>query len=143
MKKRLLSFAMAASMLFGSAAMLPDGVFSESTSITASAADTATSGKCGKNVSWSLNSNGVLTISGTGEMYDYFYYEDEKRSPFSGNDNIKSLVIKNGVTSVGEWAFYGCKNLKGITIPDSITSIGKWAFINTLWLEEQRKKILW
>ena len=131
MKKRLLSLVMAAAMLFGSAAMLPDGVFSESTSITASAADTATSGKCGENVSWSLDSNGVLTISGTGEMRSY----SVGYSPFSGNDSIKSVVIKNGVTSIGEWVFQPCKNLKSITIPDSVTSIGRYAFCGCKSLE--------
>ena len=70
MKKRLLSAVLALCMVFGSAAALPEGVFSESTSITASAVSTATSGKCGENVKWSLK-NGVLTISGTGKMTDY------------------------------------------------------------------------
>ena len=93
--KKLLSVALAVCMTFGSAAMLPEGVFSESTSITASAASTATSGKCGENVKWSLK-YGVLTISGTGEMYYNFKYES---SPFFERTDIKSVVIQSGVTS--------------------------------------------
>ena len=129
LKKRILSLTLSICLVFGTASALPNNVFVDSTAVTASA-ETATSGKCGENVSWSLDSKGVLTISGTGEMYDYYDYEDEERSPFSGNDNIKSVVIKNGVTSIGSSAFYDCTSLKSVSIPDSVTSIGDCAFEN-------------
>ncbi|MBQ3936334.1 MAG: hypothetical protein II722_04680, partial [Ruminococcus sp.] len=70
MKKKVLSGLLALALVFGSAAALPEGVFEISSNITASAVSTATSGKCGENVSWKLK-DGVLTISGTGEMTDY------------------------------------------------------------------------
>ena len=81
---------------------------------------TVQTGKCGENVTYSLNtSTGVLTISGTGEMTD---------SPFSQNSNIKSVIIENGVTSIATSAFSGCTSLTSVTIPNSVTSIGDYAF---------------
>ena len=81
---------------------------------------TVQTGKCGENVTYSLNtSTGVLTISGTGEMTD---------SPFSQNSNIKSVIIENGVTSIATSAFSGCTSLTSVTIPNSVTSIGDNAF---------------
>ena len=80
-------------------------------------------GSCGDNVTYSLDtSTGVLTISGTGEMTD---------SPFRQNFNfniIKSVIIKNGVTSISDYAFYSCSSLASVTIPNSVTNIGDGAF---------------
>ena len=115
--------AMALCLVLGSAAALPKNAFVDNTNITASAANTATSGKCGENVSWSLK-DGVLTISGTGKMNDYV----SKSSPFYDRNDIKSVEIKSGVTSIGNWAFTDCRGLTKITIPSSVTSIGNDAF---------------
>ena len=80
-------------------------------------------GSCGDNVTYSLDtSTGVLTISGTGEMTD---------SPFRQNFNfniIKSVIIKNGVTSISDYAFADCSSLASVTIPNSVTNIGDGAF---------------
>ena len=82
-------------------------------------------GKCGTNVTYSLDTEtGVLTISGTGYMKDY----SGKNSPFYYNSSVKSVIIENGVTSIGNQAFYGCASLTSITIPNSVTSIGSYAF---------------
>ena len=76
------------------------------------------SGTCGKFLKWNLK-DGTLTISGSGEMTDY-----------NGNDlpwdtgAVKELVIEDGVTSIGDWAFFWCTSLTSVTIPDSVTSIG-------------------
>ncbi len=123
MKKKLLAAALALCMVFGSAAALPEGVFEASSSITASAASTATSGKCGENVKWSLK-NGVLTISGSGAMYDYSH----SGSPLEQRSDITSVVIKSGVTSISGRMFFGCEKIKSISLSNSITSIGKSAF---------------
>ena len=144
------------------------------------AADIVDSGTCGTNLSWTLDSDGVLTISGTGPMdnycstsvshnyhyvyepvdypdedegeydlYDYWsdeYYGDDDEhyddcyycdyvitttstrayGPFSAKD-ISSVVICDGVTSIGAGAFNGC-SLTSITIPLSVTKIGEYAF---------------
>ena len=88
------------------------------------AADTVQSGTTGE-CTWSLDSDGVLTISGNGKMKDY-YWEDV---PSWGN-SITKVVIKDGVTSIGDYAFKDCTSLTSITIPDCVTNIGNSAFGN-------------
>ena len=78
-------------------------------------------GSCGDNVKYSLDTEtGVLTISGTDDMYSC--------GPFYQNTNIKSVIIESGVTSIGNEVFYGCTSLTSVTIPDSVTSIGSYVF---------------
>ena len=89
------------------------------------------SGKCGKNVTYSfVSSTGTLTISGTGNMIDYDYnsYNHNYAPWYNYHSSIKKVVINNGVTSIGEYAFNGCKGLTSVTIPNSVTSIGEYAF---------------
>ena len=81
------------------------------------------------NLTWTLDADGTLTISGTGAMKDYAdYLSDGNRSPVDNNSKIKKVVIEKGVTSIGNYAFSRCWGLKSITIPDGITSIGDHAF---------------
>ena len=81
-------------------------------------------GKCGDNVTYSLDTEtGVLTISGTGDMADYSTY-----SPFDDNNSVESVIIENGVTSIGGGVFEYCTSLISVTIPNSVTSIGDSAF---------------
>ena len=105
----------------------------------------------GESVSWTLDSNGLLTISGTGEMVNsisnryspWYNYEGviEKvvigegvtrigNSAFDGCTALSSIAIPNSVTSIGEDAFSNCTSLTSITIPDSVTGIGYYAFRN-------------
>ena len=118
MKKRLLSFVLAVLMI---ASLLP---------ATALAADVVASGTCGaegdgSNLTWTLDSEGVLTISGTGAMKDYAFYSN--KAPWSYQE-IRSAVIDNGVTSIGDYAFCHCDYLASVIIPNSVTSIGRYAF---------------
>ena len=91
------------------------------------------SGTCGDNLTWVLNaSTGVLTINGSGEMQDSNEYDIIEwliLPPWSKYVNdIKSIHISNGVTTIGSFAFRGCENLTNVIIPDSVTSIGIYAF---------------
>ena len=93
--------------------------------ITASAATTA-SGTCGNNLTWTLDDEGTLTISGTGSMTEYNAYSYPPW--YTYRSFIKSVVIDEGVTSIGTYAFYGCTSLTSIEIPYGVRSIGGSAF---------------
>ncbi len=79
-----------------------------------------TTGEC----TWTLDSDGVLTISGNGKMKDYSFNE---RKPWG--TSITKVVIENGVTSIGNWAFENCFSLTSITILDGVRYIGNCAFL--------------
>lgn len=88
---------------------------------------------CGANLTWEYNTETkVLTISGTGAMSDFDWQTGGMLAPWVKNNNIynylETVVISDGVTSIGEHAFYYCENLKNITIPSSVKSIGMGAF---------------
>ena len=88
-------------------------------------------GKCGYNVNYEFDgATGTLTISGTGEMDDYTAEEIDEdditcTSPFFRNSDIRTIVIEDGVTSIGDFAFLECTNLTEVTMADSVTSIGE------------------
>ena len=80
------------------------------------------SGTCGPNLKWHLTDDGVLTISGKGEMVN-----DSYTYPWSYSD-IKRIIIGDGVTTIGQHAFTDCRSLTSVTIPNSVTTIGGAAF---------------
>ena len=89
------------------------------------ASDAPISGKCGE-VTWNLDSEGTLTISGEGAMIDR---DTGYGGPWdSYTEKIVNVIIENGVTNIGGYAFRDCVNLTSITIPDSVTNIGGYAF---------------
>ena len=101
--------------------------------VAALAAGAVASGTCGENLTWVLDEDGVLTISGEGEMedytYDYDYYNDFSTAPwYSERTKITSVVLEPGVTNVGRCAFYGCSGLTNVSIPEGVTSIYESAF---------------
>ena len=79
-------------------------------------------------VTWDFDeATGTLTISGTGAMANY--YSSSSDRPWADKlSDIKSVVIENGVTSIGSYAFEHCTGLESVTIPNSVTSIGYYAF---------------
>lgn len=115
------------------------------------------SGNCGDNLTWALTDDGILTISGVGEMWEFSeYFNTPWYHEYS--NSISEIVIEEGVTSIGQYAFELCEkvvsitiadgmlrigrsafqetSLKTVTIPDSVTSIGEWAFYDCYDLAE-------
>ena len=90
------------------------------------------SGECGTNLEWVLSDDGVLEISGAGEMSTSIPWKNHK-------SEIKKVVISEGVTSVAREAFRGCDALTEITIGKDVTTIGEIAFYQARALE----KIIW
>ena len=87
-------------------------------------------GTCGENLTWTLDTeSGVLTISGTGAMENYSYHNSDIPW-YSYVNSITSIVISDGVTSIGDWAFQECSSLTSVTISNIVTSIGKYAFLD-------------
>ena len=104
-------------------------------------AESPNTGKCGENLTWELSENGVLTIRGSGRMDDY----EETKTPWNVQ-NVKDVVIENGVTSIGRNAFRGCEGVKEIQLPESVETIGDSAFafctqLKKLWLPQNLTKI--
>ena len=86
----------------------------------------AVNGTCGANLTWDLT-DGVLTISGSGDMTTW---EWEEEIPwYSYHESITSVIIGDGVTSIGYLAFYNCTGLTSVTIPNSVTVIGEISFL--------------
>ena len=84
------------------------------------------SGTCGANLKWHLTNDGVLTITGKGEMYDYsFNYSTPWRYSV-----VKRIIIGDSVTTIGNSAFRDCRTLTSVTIPNSIKTIGDEAFLD-------------
>ena len=79
----------------------------------------AASGRCGDSITWTLDDSGNLTLSGSGEMWNYGIVT----SPFK-DYGIKTVTIGDGITSIGDYAFYSCRGLTELTLPNSVTSIG-------------------
>ena len=84
---------------------------------------------CGQNLKWSYSTEtDVLIISGTGDMYNY---ETTSNPPWHQYcTSITSIVIEDGVTGIGDYAFTDCGNLTSVSIPSGVTSIGEKAFAN-------------
>ena|GEM_PF-3665727 len=82
-------------------------------------------GVCGDNLTWSLDENGVFTISGTGDMHNYV----SSNRPYPSRE-ITAVIITPGVTSIGDYAFRECSILGEVTIPSTVTRIGYGVFYN-------------
>ena len=84
------------------------------------------SGSCGEALTWSLNSAGDLTVSGTGDMASF----TATGAPWAEyRDQVKLVIVGQGVTSIGSSAFQDCKNLELVRLPNTLTALGKAAFL--------------
>ena len=100
----------------------PGIIVDDSEYVLQAAESTESSGKCGDSLFYTLDADNNLTISGTGDMYDY-----DSASPPWGK-NISSATIQEGVTSIGNYAFYFCSALTALQVPSTIKRIGDYAF---------------
>jgi len=83
-------------------------------------------GMCGDNLSWVLDLEGTLTISGTGDMINWRLPED---CPwFNSRYLIKKIILNTGIENIGDYAFYECSNLLDVKIPNGVISIGNNSF---------------
>ena len=88
--------------------------------------DRATSGTCGSNLTWALNGDDTLTISGTGAMTNY---TSSTGTPWEARkSSIKKLVVNSGATTLGDYAFNGCVNLSAVTLPSGLKTVGSYVF---------------
>lgn len=93
------------------------------------------SGTCGKDITWVLEDDYTLVLSGTGVM-NHYMRELKEYAPWSypyvpGNDYSKQIlkvIVGEGITDIGRESFYRCSNLSSITIPNSVLEIGTEAF---------------
>ncbi|MBR6801562.1 MAG: leucine-rich repeat protein [Eubacteriaceae bacterium] len=124
MKKKLISVMLAILIVVS---ILPTQVYAES-------------GNCGENITWTFQ-DGVLTLSGSGEMYDYYanYSDGRTKNPWD-NIQIKAylteIVVGEGITGVGDYAFYSLSNVTKISLPSTLEKIGEFAFCGMKLLEE-------
>lgn len=145
MKKRFVSLLLAISMIFSLMPVSAVTAFAESEN--GGEVTTVDSGYCGadnggENLRWTLDNNGVLTISGSGAMKDYTWDENVRLDWYVRKKDIRSVVLDNRITHIGNYAFDKCTNIEsvrytgytgnaGVALPESVTTIGVNAFSDT------------
>lgn len=91
------------------------------------------SGVCGSDVSWTLSKDGALTLEGNGKTYNY--YSKSSAPWYDEKDEIKEVVIDEGISSIGNQLFRNLNKIEEVEIPESVDTIGKNAFIGCSSLE--------
>lgn len=145
MKKRFVSLLLAISMILSLMPVSAVTAFAESEN--GGEVTTVDSGYCGaddggENLRWTLDNNGVLTISGSGAMKDYTWDENVRLDWYVRKKDIRSVVLDNRITHIGNYAFDKCTNIEsvrytdytgnaGVALPKSVTTIGVHAFSDT------------
>ncbi len=126
MVKRLVSTVLSFLLIMGVFFVAPAATNANAHTLQGAVALTKTqSGTCGENLKWKLDRKGLLTVTGSGDMYDY----DSEYTPWGVfNEEILKVVISDGVKSIGNSAFFDCPSLAEVSISDSVTSIGDSAF---------------
>ena len=126
MKKRILSILLAVLMLLSA---VPLGMVD-----TAYAAALA-SGKCGDSATWTLDSTGTLTISGTGPMYNYSLWDNpwcDIALRSSGiSTRVVNAVVSSGVTTLGAYALSACDSMVSVSLPETLLAVGESCFFSS------------
>ena len=121
---KILSLVLCLTMVLGVFAVVPFSAGAAEADVAETGESSGTTGDC----TWTLDDNGVLTISGNGAMADYVGMYD-KILPIPWGRSITKVIIEDGVTIIGACAFYDCTGLTSVDIPDSVTRIGMFAFL--------------
>lgn len=119
-------------MTAGSGTMLENEASDDKVGVVAA----EVSGKCGENIVWKLDRNGVLSFNGTGPMYDEYseYFDEDHDLTFHMPEwldyakTIRTVVISEGITTICSCAFSGCTWLESVEIPSTVREIGHNAF---------------
>lgn len=84
--------------------------------------------KCGDNLYWNIDDSGTMTITGTGDMWDYYYYMGDRTTAPWFDKKPKKLVVSEGCTSIGASSFSACGSLRSIQLPGTLETISDFAF---------------
>lgn len=124
--------------VFGSTGVISEDILKQYLSTVDNSAESLMNivniGRCGDKLSYTLDKDGLLTISGTGSMWDFdsFYINNGESDValewYGYNSEIRKAVIESGVTDIGDYAFFGCANLEEVVLPASVESIGNTSF---------------
>ena len=136
MKKRILSILLAVLMLLS---VLPLGIvdtaYAAETSGVAAQSYYVAGGQCGDDLTWTLDSSGILTISGTGPMYGYSLFKNPWCDSALRNSGIstrvKNVEISSGVTTLGAYALSACDSMTSVSLPETLLAVGEDCFFSS------------
>ena len=136
MKKRILSILLAALMLLSALPLgMVDTAYAAETSGVAAQSYYVAGGQCGDDLTWTLDSSGTLTISGTGPMYGYSLHKNPWCDSALRNSGIstrvKNVEISSGVTTLGAYALSACDSMVSVSLPETLLAVGESCFFSS------------
>ena len=136
MKKRILSILLAVLMLLSALPLgMVDTAYAAETSGVAAQSYYVAGGQCGDDLTWTLDSSGILTISGTGPMYNYSLWDNpwcDIALRSSGiSTRVVNAVVSSGVTALGERALADCGSMVSVSLPETLLTVGESCFMSS------------
>ena len=136
MKKRILSILLAALMLLSAVPLgMVDTACAAETSGVAAQSYYVAGGQCGDDLTWTLDSSGILTISGTGPMYGYSLFKNPWCDSALRNSGIstrvKNVEISSGVTTLGAYALSACDSMVSVSLPETLLAVWEDCFFSS------------
>ena len=135
-KKRILSILLAVLMLLSAVPLgMVDTAYAAETSGVAAQSYYVAGGQCGDDLTWTLDSSGTLTISGTGPMYGYSLHKNPWCDSALRNSGIstrvKNVEISSGVTTLGAYALSACDSMVSVSLPETLLAVGESCFFSS------------
>ena len=135
-KKRILSILLAVLMLLSALPLgMVDTAYAAETSGVAAQSYYVAGGQCGDDLTWTLDSSGTLTISGTGPMYNYSLWDNpwcDIALRSSGiSTRVVNAVVSSGVTALGERALADCGSMVSVSLPETLLTVGESCFMSS------------